>query len=584
RSKSRIIFPSSCMKIIHQQLILKAFQTNSFCDALIETVKVNWLDWSTEAFEKARKENKLIFLSISAVWCHWCHRFDHDALEKPVVVKILNEKFVPIRVDTDKRPDINSRYNMGGWPSYAIIAPEKGITLAGGTYLPEQELLQVLEQTESFYKLQKSRIEESELVLAQTPKQKIEFNSEQLVQQCLGQIEKSFDQDFGGFGFQPKFPMPDILKFLLFRAENFSDKNSLKMLTKTLNAMQSSELFDKEEGGFFRYSTTREWSIPHYEKMLEDNSHLLEIYLEAYKLTKDEKYKQTAKRISDYLFANLFDEKNSVFFASQDADEEYYKLPLKKRKEVKKPFIDKTIFTDLNALLVPILLNAGIVLQNSEYQKTALKCLDFLIENLFNGRIVRHYLGTTAPENLLRDYSLLLNACLCAYSYIFDNTYLDKAKVLNEIILRKFLDKDFAFVDSAQETNQFGELSKPRRNGFENFIMVVNLLQLSFFSGTDTYRKTALQTFNSFLLDFPENEFPFWSSLSADVLKNGLSEINLSKLLPHAEMNKFLFYCNFFTVAKKSVLQKDFSAEVCKNNSCLPPVKDFLEFQKIFSY
>src|SRR3989338_8796599 len=116
------------MKITLLQLLLKLFST-SFLGIMKE--KVNWSDWSGEVFEKARKENKLVFLSISAVWCHWCHRFDYDSLEKPSIVKLLNEGFVPIRVDTDKRPDINLRYNMGGWPSFVVIEPFKGTTLTG---------------------------------------------------------------------------------------------------------------------------------------------------------------------------------------------------------------------------------------------------------------------------------------------------------------------------------------------------------------------------------------------------------------------------------------------------------------------
>src|SRR3989338_4318962 len=227
------------------------------------TRNIEWLEWSNEAFEKAKRENKPILLDIYGVWCHWCHRME-ESYEDPIVIEIINEKFIAIKVDTDKRPDINERYNQGGWPTTAFLTPD-GMVIAGATYLPSAQLAMMLEQVYNYFQrsdlqfeIQKPSVEEGDVKSAAS-----EVFDEALI---------SFDTVHGGFGSEPKFPMTDAIELalLMHRQDN---KAALRVATKTLDGMMG--IFDPVEGGFYRYSVTREWDKPHYEKMLETNAQLI---------------------------------------------------------------------------------------------------------------------------------------------------------------------------------------------------------------------------------------------------------------------------------------------------------------------
>ncbi|HIK02507.1 TPA: thioredoxin domain-containing protein, partial [archaeon] len=284
--------------------------------------KINWLEWNSESFQKAKSEDKPILLDISAVWCHWCHIQDQTTYSDDEVAKIIHEKYIPIKVDNDKRPDVNARYNMGGWPTNAILTPEGGV-IAGATYIPAEQMKHFLGAVHETYKRDKdeianklTQIGRKESIMGIAEVQEVSLNAE-VFENVVAEIVLNYDDQFGGFGIEPKFPNVEALRLLLLKYQKSKDSRYLNIVTKTLSAMYNSEMYDKVENGFFRYAVHRNWTEPHYEKMLEDHAELLKIYCEAFQVTKDEIYKKAAEGIVNYLKTNL-ENPDGGFFGSQD--------------------------------------------------------------------------------------------------------------------------------------------------------------------------------------------------------------------------------------------------------------------------
>ncbi|MBI5197258.1 MAG: thioredoxin domain-containing protein, partial [Nitrospirae bacterium] len=348
---------------------------------------IQWRPWGEEAFREARDLSRPIFLSISAVWCHWCHVMDEESFAHPEVIRRLNGEFIPVRVDSDKRPDINNRYNMGGWPTVVVLDPD-GKPLAGDTYMPAGQLLVMLASVH------------------ERPEQKTESRRDSrtgntplasrldgtLVEAVSGFLEGAFDRTFGGFGGPPKFPQPWAIEFCLQQYLRQGDEKFLKMATLTLDQMRDGEIHDSVDGGFFRYATRGDWDNPHYEKLLETNVRLLSIYLDAYHLTGLSVYQATAEGIMEYLFTTLAAPGQPWFYGSQSASTDYYTLPEELRIETEAPALDPTLYADRNATTVSALLKAAQILKESHFQEAALKLIDFLWVRFYHqGRGMYHF-------------------------------------------------------------------------------------------------------------------------------------------------------------------------------------------------
>ncbi|TAL24957.1 MAG: thioredoxin domain-containing protein [Nitrospirae bacterium] len=296
---------------------------------------VAWYPWSEEAFEKAREEDKPVFLSTGAVWCHWCHVMARECFENEEIIKILNENFINIKLDRDERPDIDRRYQLavaamgygGGWPLSVFLTPDKK-PFFGGTYFPPEDshgrpgFKKVLISVSDFYKAKRSSVyefsEKLDGLLKPGPLSSGELN-ESMLNQAVGDILSEFDPQNGGFGTVPKFPMPGAMEFLINRYY-FDRKESIEAaVKKTLEAMAKGGFRDHVGGGFHRYSTDEAWIIPHFEKMADDNAWLLRNYSDAYAVFGDEYYKKIAEEIIGFIRAVLSDP-NGGFYASQDAD------------------------------------------------------------------------------------------------------------------------------------------------------------------------------------------------------------------------------------------------------------------------
>jgi uncharacterized protein YyaL (SSP411 family) len=297
--------------------------------------EVDWYPWGDEAFKKAKQEDKPVFLSSGAIWCHWCHVMAKESFEDTDVAHIINENFIAIKLDRDEMPDIDRRYQQsvaamgqgGGWPLSVFLTWERK-PFYGGTYFPPHEgfgrpaFKTILLAIAQLYRTNRDQVvENSEKLLDMLKQRPMEAGelSESLVNKGTDVLMRSIDMQHGGFGKAPKFPMSGAIEFLLGRYFFTRDKTLGDALKKTLTNMAKGGYHDQLAGGFHRYSTDQEWIVPHFEKMADDNAWLLRNYVDAYSLFGDPYFKKVAEGIIRFT-RNELSTPNGGFYASQDAD------------------------------------------------------------------------------------------------------------------------------------------------------------------------------------------------------------------------------------------------------------------------
>jgi uncharacterized protein YyaL (SSP411 family) len=300
---------------------------------------VDWYPWSAEAFEAAQKENKPVFLSIGYSTCHWCHVMERESFEDKDVAGLINETFVPIKVDREERPDIDAVYmkvcqimtGSGGWPLTVIMTPDKKPFFAG-TYLPKESrfgrigLLDLVPRIKKMWSVQQGDIIKLSGEIT-TALQREEDDlpgsmpDETTLQAAYEELSGRFDEQFGGFGTAPKFPAPHNILFLLRYWKRKNEPGALAIVERTLQAMQQGGMYDHVGYGFHRYSTDSKWLVPHFEKMLYDQAMLTMAYADAYLATKKEEYKTTAREILSYVLRDMTDSTGG-FYSAEDADSE----------------------------------------------------------------------------------------------------------------------------------------------------------------------------------------------------------------------------------------------------------------------
>jgi hypothetical protein len=303
---------------------------------------VDWYPWGEEAFAKARRENKPIFLSVGYSTCHWCHVMAHESFESEEVAAMMNREFVNIKVDREERPDVDRVYMTfvqattggGGWPMSVWLTPDLK-PFVGGTYFPPEDrygqpgFKKVLERIATAWKENHENILEQggKIVAALQESQSAAKGEAQIdaatLEAAYRQIDRSYDPKEGGFGNAPKFPRPVTLNFLtrFYARDPKSDpgKQALEMALFTLRKMAAGGMHDHIGGGFHRYSVDRYWHVPHFEKMLYDQAQLAVAYLDAYQITRDKQYEAVARDILDYVARDMTS-KEGGFFSAEDAD------------------------------------------------------------------------------------------------------------------------------------------------------------------------------------------------------------------------------------------------------------------------
>jgi len=302
---------------------------------------VDWYPWGSEALEKARAEDKPIFLSIGYAACHWCHVMAHESFEDNGTARILNENFVPIKVDREERPDLDSIYmnavvamtGQGGWPMSVFLAPD-GVPFYGGTYFPKTsrygmpafaDLLRAIIAAWNAPRRRAELLAGGERILQAIKSDLLQTGDAPLQAQTLDQamagIQQSFDWTYGGWGRAPKFPQPMTIEFLIRRHIATHGELILKTITKTLDAMALGGIYDQLGGGFHRYATDEIWLVPHFERMTYDNAQLARVYLHAWQVTHNDFYRRIAEQTLDYIAREMTHARGG-FFSSTDADSE----------------------------------------------------------------------------------------------------------------------------------------------------------------------------------------------------------------------------------------------------------------------
>ena len=484
---------------------------------------IAWREWDAMAFAEAEVADKPILLAIGAVWCHWCHVMDSTSYHDPDVIATIAERYVPIRVDTDRRPDVNARYNLGGWPTTAILTP-RGEPLTGGTYIPPVQLRALLDEVATAYRERKAEIASA---LAERLQRRRDFASAggaelgpDIVETVLASIFERYDAEYGGFGAEPKFPMTDVLEFLVLVYERERDGRVGGMLSKTLLGMAGGGMYDHAEGGFFRYSTTRDWTIPHFEKMAEDHAGLLRAYARAWRLLGIVPLRETLVSAVGYVRTVFRDPATGLFAGSQDADEAYYALPLEARRERPAPFVDRTVYAGWNAGLASGLLAAARALEDDAVGADALVALDALHDRMRDDDgLLFHYMPPgDGPHvrGLLTDQASYLRALLDAHEQSGEPRFRERAADHARLILERFGSDGGALVDAVPD-EPLGRLEVPDRPLAENSAVADALLRLSGTMGDERLGARARSILESFAVRYPASGIfaaPYASAVS----------------------------------------------------------------------
>lgn len=300
---------------------------------------VDWYPWGDEAFQKAKQENKPVFLSIGYSTCHWCHVMEEESFEDEQVAQLMNAAFVCVKVDREERPDIDNIYmtvcqmmtGSGGWPLTVLLTPDKKPFFAT-TYIPRESrfgragMLELVPRLKELWQTRKKDVlnsaEEITAALQESPRERVQEEVDaSFLKVAFAQLAQRYDEAYGGFGTSPKFPTPHQLSFLLRYWKRTGDASSLRMVERTLTSMRMGGIYDHLGFGFHRYSTDRNWLVPHFEKMLYDQAMLGIAYTETYQATRKEEFASTAHEIFTYVLRDMTSPEGG-FYSAEDADSE----------------------------------------------------------------------------------------------------------------------------------------------------------------------------------------------------------------------------------------------------------------------
>ncbi len=402
-----------------------------------------WLPWSAATFARAAREQKPVLLSITAPWCLACHEMDRVTYGNAEVQLLVDERFVPVRVDADRRPDINDRYNLGGWPTTAFLTAD-GDVIGGGTFIAADRMPGILRRVADAVTSRATEIARARTATSAVSAAAPHHGSPE-AGDLLDTIFSTFDEQFGGFGNEPKFPhtAPLHLAMALFR-ETVDDRWK-SMAERTLDAM-ADDLWDREAGGFCRYATTRDWKRPHKEKLLETNALLLRAYAEAALVFGRSVDRERCAAIASFITTTLRADEGG--YHGSDAD--------------------RVLYADANAFAAGALLAAATALDDSALGREALTSFERVILACYQpGRGVAHYFdGAPHVRGLLADQVSTIAALLDAHDVSDGEPYRMMAEELGHFMVRDMWDeREGGFFDRAGAADDIG-LLRTRRKPF----------------------------------------------------------------------------------------------------------------------
>jgi uncharacterized protein YyaL (SSP411 family) len=444
-----------------------------------DETRVEWREWGSEAFDEARRRGAPVLLSLSATWCGACHRMDAETYAEPRIAANVNDGFVPVRVDVDRRPRVRERYNMGGFPSTVFCTPG-GKILTGAGYLGPDGMRQVLDSVREMWDskgAEAGRVPRS-LDDDPTPAGEVTAVIEELI---AGQLGEKFDSEYGGWGTDAKFPLPGTVEFAL--------KREREQALRTLDAVRD-HLFDEVEGGFFRFAERRDWGNVHREKVLDANAALVRAFANGYLYSGESAYRRPADETVGFLVDELWTGRafgGSVGPAT-GRDVEYYALDADERADEPSPRVDYTAFAGGNALAADALLTYHAYTDDERAGEYADRTLAFLSEQLVDDGVVTHYRdGDEVGATRLLEAQARTLAAFTRSAQV-RGTGLDEARAVADATLELRTDGG-AFRDAVPEGS--GLLDRPLRPLDGNVDAADALLDLWLLTAESKYRQAA---------------------------------------------------------------------------------------------
>lgn len=462
---------------------------------------VHWRGWGDDAFAASRQEQKPLLLTLTATWCHWCHVLDQTSYSDSRVIRLINSDFIPVRVDVDRRPDISRRYNQGGFPSVAILDDE-GTLLAGRVYVPPEEMLGLLKQVSAGYPASspptgsRGQVKTQEAV----PQRPAADDGASPDDRVLRRLEEIYDPEFGGFGMEPKQPPWEGLRFLLGLYSLSGEKSYLKLVVDSLDGMMAG-LYDRKDQGFFRYSVSRDWKVPHYEKMTVTNANLADLFLDVYQITRKRAYKEAATGALEYLAGTMRGQSSGLFYSSQDAWEDFYRLPWKDRDAEEKPTVDRTSYVGWNSLTAGAFIKSYGVLGSASNLRVASEVLELLWADSWDAELgFRHVIGVPGDQpRLLEDQVMFLRASLDLHQATGEGRHLQRAVDVARSIHHLFSAGEGGYYDvAAGDATLAGVRLGRERPVLENALLAEGLAVLGCLTGDEKYQKQASEALEIF--------------------------------------------------------------------------------------
>ncbi len=479
-----------------------------------ESHEIKWLSFE-KGLKKAQKENKLILMDIYGKWCHWCNVMENTTYRNRKVIELINKYYIPVRVDADKFPDINKKYNQGGLPS-TLILDKNGNIVFGGIYIPPDDMIKILNK---FAKMSPEEIQkyvERNKKIQESKFKKFTKNTKEkdinptFIDLTYSVLSKKFDEFYGGFIGAPKFPNEELPYFLMLHSLFNGSTNT--HLIKTLD--RYAKLIDTVEGGIYRYGTMEDWSEPHYEKLLKDQGELSVLFFDSYSFLGKRKYLEYANEILRFAKDKLYDKKSNFFYNSQGADivdehgtilvsgEEFFTKSEQEREEIMKsvgyaPNIDKTIYFGNNALIVKALFYSYIFNNNLQDLEIAEKVLHNIEKYGLTKDGIKHTKET--DKHYLNAQVYYLEALITAYETTGNKKYFKKMLKFTNLLIEKYYSKEIGiFIDLEEVGLNLKRISFIDDIFSLNSRLVKDLYAVHVFSGKEKY-KTTMEKLAKFL-------------------------------------------------------------------------------------
>ncbi len=525
--------------------------TSQLAAASSGTGQVSWSDWNKAAFSKAASDSKLVFLYLTTPWCVPCAEVDRELFTNDTITAILNSRFVAIRVDGDRFPNVAERYSLGGYPSCVILTPD--LRLLGGTVrVPADSMKLLLERVDDTWQhtpiiaeIQAARLDS---VFRQSAyARKAQRPSDELIRFTERVVAHYYDSTYGGFGNQPKFPLPEVNEFAFIATAPEGGPMFKNEITHTLLAQQ--KLLDPVWGGFYRSAAFADWSSPSHEKLLADNALLLSNYLDAFLFSKDSTYKVVAEKIVGYLDEFLRTDRGWGFYNSQAGvvarnndlidPKSYFAKNDGGRRELGLPAVQPEIYTAANCYAVSAYLKAGRIFGRQSLIDYAVKTLDSLrARGLQDDGLLLHRPVNLMPDDpiILADQVAAITAQLDAYETIGDQRYLTGAQELSKATYERFQDPSLGGLNSdIAATDAIGRMSVPIKPHAINCAAAINYTRMFYYTADMDYRQPAEHIF-MYLMGVPiRNDDLRLCSLSRAYLRITRFPTKLAILGPRGE-------------------------------------------------